>query len=108
MKRAISGASFLIVLQALTCNVNLQAESRKASAISYLELGDEYARQGKLDAAIKAYDIALQFVTDLAPAYFKRGNAYQARGDFESALADYNKTLEIVPQWAEAYSNRAN
>ncbi len=58
---------------------NLPAQTRKATAASYIELGDKFARQGDFDRAIGAYNIAIQFAPDFALAYFNRGLARQAR-----------------------------
>src|SRR5689334_7859207 len=91
----------------LYASTNLAAESREATAASYVELGDKLARGGNLDLAIGAYGVALQFAPDFAHAYFSRALAYQARGDFSKAVADFTKTIDIVPQCAEAYANRA-
>ena len=38
----------------------LPAQTRKATAASYIELGDKFARQGDFDRAIGAYNIAIQ------------------------------------------------
>src|SRR4026207_924214 len=81
-------------------------ETLQAEAASYVELGDEFAHRGDFVRAIGAYNVALDFVSDFAPAYFKRGLAHQSRGDFSAAIEDYTKTIEIVPQCAEAYANR--
>jgi tetratricopeptide (TPR) repeat protein len=83
----------------------LQAETREATAASYVELGDKFAKQEDFARAIGAYNIALEFVPDFAPAYFKRGLVRQTRGDFPAAIADYSKCLETV-QWTEAFYNR--
>src|ERR1051325_2355989 len=82
------------------------AETRKATAASYVELGDQFASAGDFNRAIKTYGIALQFDPDYAPAYFRRGLARQDGGDLSGAVADFSRTLEIMPQCAEAYANR--
>src|SRR5262245_58792510 len=85
----------------------LAAETRRDTAVSYIELGDQFLEHEDFERAISAYGIALQFDPDFALAYFKRGFAQQARGNFSKAVADYTKTVEIEPRWAEAYANRA-
>src|SRR5687767_3870370 len=83
------------------------AETRKETALSYVELGDRFTDDGNFDLAIGAYSIAVQFEPNLALAYFNRAFAQQARGNLAEAIADYGRTLEIVPECAEAYANRA-
>src|SRR5215470_9593061 len=83
------------------------AETRRASAASYVELGDKWANLGEFKRAIKTYNLALQFSPDFAVAYFKRGCARRALGDFSEAIADFSKNLEIAPRSAEVYANRA-
>src|SRR5262245_62012249 len=85
----------------------LGAETRKETALSYVELGDKSASQKDFRRAIAAYNIAIQFDDDCAPAYFKRGLAEQAIGDSSKAIQDYTRAIEIIPEWAEAYANRA-
>src|SRR5688572_27114108 len=96
---------FTLCLAAATATAG--AETRKETALSYVELGNELTRNNDFDRAIGAYNIALQFEPMLALAYFNRAYAEQARGKLLEAVADYNKTLELVPECAEAYANRA-
>src|SRR5512134_1208971 len=90
----------------LLAAANLYAETRKQTALSYVELGDKFAVNGDYARAACAYNIALQFDPKLAVAYFARAYVQQALGKFAEAIADYSKTLEIVPECAEAYSHR--
>src|SRR5881628_3640501 len=87
--------------------VNLNAETRRQTALSYLELGNKFADAGDFDRAIGAYNIALQFAPDFVPAFFHRALAYEARGYALKAIADYTSALEIVPGLTTAY-NRGN
>src|SRR5215813_11926938 len=56
----------------------VHAETRAETAVSYIEQGQKFARLGDFARAIRAYNIALQFSPDFAPAYFNRGLAYEA------------------------------
>src|SRR5215475_14630522 len=73
------------------------AETREETAASYVDLGDKFAHQGDFKRAIAAYNIALQFAPDFAPAYFNRGLVYEAQGESLKAIADYTRALEIAP-----------
>src|SRR5262252_9445047 len=84
------------------------AETREETAASYVDLGDKFARHADFKRAIAAYNIALQFAPDFAPAYFNRGLAYEAQGESLKAIADYTRTLEIVPRLTMALYNRGN
>src|SRR5262245_6343970 len=83
------------------------AQGREATAASYVELGDKWARAGELGRAVSAYSIAIDFMPEFAQAFFKRGLVQQERGSFSEAISDYSKTLQIEPDCAEAYDNRA-
>src|SRR5262245_9136311 len=102
-KSAVVGGLYLVLC--LYASATLAAESREATAASYVELGEKLARGGNLDLAIGAYGVAIQFAPEFAHAYFSRGLAYQTRGDLSKAVADFTKTIDIVPQCADAYAN---
>jgi tetratricopeptide (TPR) repeat protein len=95
-KSAIVGSLFLFILF-LASTRDAGAETRKETAASYVNQGDEFTRRGEFELAIGAFNIALQFAPNFAPAYFGRGRAYEALREFSKAIADYTKTLEIVP-----------
>jgi tetratricopeptide (TPR) repeat protein len=86
----------------------LVAETRTQTALSYIELGDKFARAGDFDRAIGAYNIALQFEPDFVPAFFQRALAYEARGDSPKAIADYTNALRVLPTLTTALYNRGN
>src|SRR5262245_10306066 len=64
----------------------LAAQTRQATAASYVELGDKWAKQGEFSRAIKTYDLAVGFSPDFAAAYFKRGCARQALRELPGAI----------------------
>src|SRR4030095_10949784 len=84
----------------------LLGQSVEATAASYVEMGNNFARNGDNKLAIGAYTVALEYAPKYAPAYFGRGVVHQAMGNLSLAVADFTKTLEISPSCSEAYANR--
>src|SRR5436190_7538845 len=100
--------SFVLLFCVILSTNSLNAETRKETALSYIDLGDKLAHEGEFDRAIRSYNIALQFVPDFAPAFFHRALAWEAQGDVSKAIADYTTTVEIAPGWTTAFYNRGN
>src|SRR4030095_7442326 len=84
----------------------LLGQSVEATAASYVEMGNNFARNGDNKLAIGAYTVALEYAPKYSPAYFGRGVVHQVMGNLPLAVADYTKTLEISPSCSEAYANR--
>jgi tetratricopeptide (TPR) repeat protein len=72
----------------------------------YVNRGQAYQKDGKLDLALADYNKAIALKSTYAEAFNNRGLAYQDSGNFDLALADYNKAIAINPKYAEAYCNR--
>ena len=93
-------------------------------------LGNVYARQGNLDAAVSEYQkakIRKQSITvaehkknininpnDVA-SHYSLGVTYQNQGDLDAAVTEYRKVIELNPKHAAAhyslggiYQNRGN
>ena len=68
-----------------------------------LEEGDTYAREGKLDEALLAYQMALQVDPDLIPAYLRIGDVLLRQGEFQRAAEQYQEALNREPDNAEAH-----
>src|SRR5262245_19919319 len=90
----------------LASPIHLSAQTRAQSALSYVELGVNFAHNGDFDRTISTYGIALQFAPDFALAYFKRVLAREAKEHFSGAISDYSKTIEHDPHCAAAFYNR--
>lgn len=58
------------------------------------------------NAAIDAYDKALQLDPNFAKAYNNRGVSKAEIGRFNDAITDYTKALQLDPYYANAYNNR--
>ena len=61
-----------------------------------------------MEAAIDAYDKAINIDSAYAAAYNNRGNAKAALGRHEDAITDHDKAIQLERNFAEAYSNRGN
>ncbi len=68
-----------------------------------IKLGDECSKKGQYDAAISAYNEALQLKSNDAETYYKRGLARYHLGDYEGAIADYIQAIMINPHHIKAY-----
>ena len=71
----------------------------------HYSLGVLLAGKGRLDEAIKQYDIALNIDPDDAKIYYGLGNALVRKGDSEAAVYNYHQALRINPSYFEAYYN---
>lgn len=63
------------------------------------------------DAAIAAYDKAIQYYPDFAMAYMGRAYARTLTGDLRQtalAMADYDKAIELQPRLIYAWFNKGN
>ena len=69
--------------------------------------------QGKLlfaaqeyEAALKAFDKAVEFKPDKDEAWYNRGYALGELGRLEEAIASYDKATEFKPDYHQAWNNR--
>jgi choline-sulfatase len=96
-------------------NVNVRAFD------AHLYLGNAYAAQSKLEAALGEYDAAAQLNPSLSTPHFEAAKVLSSKGDHAAAVARARKGLELEPrsfyghytlgvvyqkaqQWAEAAS----
>lgn len=70
--------------------------------------GMKRCQQEDYQAAISAFDQAIQINSSWADAYYNRGLAYAKLGEAGKAIDDYDRTLKINSNWADAYNNRGN
>ncbi len=87
-------------------NKALQLDVEDKSTI-YSNLGKAKMMQGKIDAALNNYDLAINLNPNHYTSYLNRALAKQKKGDFAGSLADFEKCLEINPKMGGAYYNRA-
>lgn len=64
--------------------------------------------QGRFEAAIKDYTMAVALNPGHCRAYYNRAFSHDRLGQFEEAVADYSKALQIEPSNATALHNRGS
>jgi len=74
----------------------------------YIRIGEDKYIMGDPDAAIAAYNKALEYHPASADIYIKRGDAKFRKEEFRDALDDYNQALEINSTLPIAYKNRGD
>ena len=85
---------------------------RKAprQGIPHLQLGTAYAKQGKMDAAIEEFKMALEFYKDnagRAKAHGNLGSAYLYVGRRTEAIEEFKAALADQPDYASPHYNWA-
>jgi len=74
-------------------------------AAGYNNLANAYSKQGKVDAAIKAAQRAVEIQPDYGVAHYNLGNLYMQQGRVEMARRHFGEALRLLPNYAEAQSN---
>ena len=70
----------------------------------YLDRGNNYYRQGKLDQALADFNMAVA-IDPVAPnAYSSRARVFYDQSKFDLAQADYNMAITIDPKYFFAYA----
>jgi len=79
----------------------------KNLAAYYNNLAEAYAKAGKIDDAVKTYDLSAQTdPSSAAQAYFNTGAVLTNAGKADAALAAFDKCIAADPTRAEAYYQR--
>ena len=81
--------------------VDSQLQARAWFSVGYL-----YGEEDNWEAAVGAYDKALELNPDLVEAYNNRGVMQNKLGQYEAALADLNEAIRLKPNYLNAYNNR--
>ena len=108
MKTVVKAMQWLGVVAVLGCLMvacRFQSAAQK-KAETFYQQGVEEARQKDYQAAVSAYDQALELDPDAAKIYNNRANAQFELGNQNQAIKDYNQALKLNPDFAEAYYNR--
>ncbi|UCG17157.1 MAG: tetratricopeptide repeat protein [Phycisphaerales bacterium] len=71
--------------------------ARQLNAMAYMNVGAVLAQQGKLDAAIKFFDLALEGAPESAELHYNLGVALASKERYEDAVRHYRTALEIEP-----------
>lgn len=82
------------------------ATSPYASEQTYYNYGLVLQGLGKLDQAIKSYDLAIHLKPDFSTAFNNRGIAFQKLGKLDQAIASFDEALKHQPSYAEAHFNK--
>jgi tetratricopeptide (TPR) repeat protein len=75
------------------------------SFIIYNIIGVANKSLGQLDAAIKAYKMAILLKSDYADAYSNMGNSLKEQGKLEEAIEACMTAIAFKPKHADAYTN---
>jgi tetratricopeptide (TPR) repeat protein len=67
--------------------------------------GNNYIDQQKPDAAIAAYQKAIELDPKWAPAHYNLGLIYYDQHKLDAAIAAYQKAIELDPKWAPPHYN---
>jgi tetratricopeptide (TPR) repeat protein len=68
--------------------------------------GVELKNKGRLDEALKDYDVTLRLNPTDFFAFNNRANVRRDKGDIPGAIADYTEATRLEPAYAAAYVNR--
>lgn len=74
-------------------------------AIKHYNLGITYSMQGRLDDAIKEYQMAIKYKPDFAEAHYDMGVDYFQLGRLDDAIREYELALRYNPNDAKAREN---
>jgi len=71
--------------------------------LSHYNLGIALFQEGKIDAAIAAYNHTITIAPRYEKAYFSLGYAYVKKGMLDKAIYDFKQAIAINPRHAEAH-----
>jgi tetratricopeptide (TPR) repeat protein len=72
---------------------------------AHFSLGNIYLKAGKLDQALKEYDVALERNPNLPRAHLNKGNVFLRKKEYDKAEEEFHSELEINPNEDKAYNN---
>lgn len=82
------------------------AADPQLQARAWFSVGYLHGEEDNWEAAIDAYDKAIELSSDSANSYNNRGNAKRNLGRHEDALVDLDEAIRLNSNHAEAYNNR--
>ena len=98
----------ILVLPMALLSTNLRGgQNATASALSYVERGNEWIAKKDLRRAIADFSLAIAFDENLPAAWLNRGLARIEARDLAGSISDLTRAIELQPHDARAYSNRA-
>jgi tetratricopeptide (TPR) repeat protein len=87
--------------------VNLETPSNDATAIDWLNYGNQLWRVDRQGEAVSAFERALALKPDFYQAYYGRGLAFGAQNKYKEAFDSFKKAAEINPEFYPAWRQRA-
>ncbi len=81
------------------------AKTSPSSHQNHNNLGDLYARQGKLEKAVEEFKKAIALKPNYADAYHNLGNIYQQMNKIDQAIESYQKAIKFNPNLWQSYQN---
>jgi len=72
-------------------------------ALSWDSLARSQAADGRIEEALKTYDVAIHRIRDSPGLYFSRGRVYREKGDFEACVQDASRALKAAAEFGQAY-----
>jgi tetratricopeptide (TPR) repeat protein len=102
--RQLFKAAIILVATAVIAHWPIGGAAAPGAA-GYNNLANAYAKQGKVDEAIKAAQRAVEIQPDYGVAHYNLGNLYMQQGRVEMARRHFEESLRLLPNYAEAHSN---
>jgi tetratricopeptide (TPR) repeat protein len=107
MRHVISVVLALLLLAAPLAAVNAAASSAedaaKIVAVSHLKKGMTLRDRGRLEAAEREFDLAIESYPDGANLYSARGEVRYLRKNYPAAISDFDAYLSRVPTDAKFF-----
>jgi len=75
------------------------------SWLAYSNLGNFYARQGRLDEAIQQFLALLKVKPDHVDAHYNLGTAYLSQERLDDAVQEFSAALKLQPDYIDAHNN---
>jgi len=87
----------------ITSKPKVPLATDKAQAEQYKQSGNSHMSGKKFDAAIDAYDKAINLDPTNPVYYSNRAAAHSSKGDHLSAIGDAEQAISVDPQFVKAY-----
>jgi len=95
----------LVALFSILTNSNIYHLSAGNFSQSYFSLGNAYLKAGKLDQALRQYDLALKIEPSLRRVHLNKGIVFLRKKDYRKAEKEFWLELERNPLEDRAYNN---
>ena len=96
------------VIGACSAALNSARYSEKVQGRVFHRRGNAYQQKGQHDLAIKDYNDALRYRTDLFEVRVDRGNSLVVVAKYDEAIQDFDTVIKDHPDHARAHVGRGN